>query len=182
LLCYQVNSGQGAYVIHSDDPGDPYPQDNTFIGGGGGIGAAVANVTLRCGATIVFEVYNPDDIGDTGPIAAVSFKVEPCSVWAMKAESLYLGAHGVLPHYLREACSKESLDAKDCRISLNLRYGLMDMQHCQWFWSGATGNEKFLKKLNDCNCKPTGCLAPKVCTCAAGLPTPECRTWKMCGH
>jgi hypothetical protein len=177
LLCYQVNSGQGAYVIHSDDPGDPYPQDNTFMGGGGGIGAAVANVTLRCGATVVFEVFDTgNDTGDNGPIAAVSFKVEPCSVWAMKAESLYLGAHGVLPHYLREACSKEPLDAKDCRISVNMRYGLMDMQHCQWFFSGAPGNEKFLEKFNECTCKPL------VCTCAAALPAPECRTWKMCGY
>jgi hypothetical protein len=176
LLCYQFNSGEGAFVIHGDDPGDPYPQDNTFIGGGGGVGSTVANVTLQRGATIVFQVYSTADTAEDGPIAAVSFKVDPRSVWAMKAESLFLGAHGVLPDYLREARSNESLDAKDCRISLNLRYGLMGMQHCQWFWSGARGNEKFQEKYNICDCDSD------VCTCAAELPTPETRTWKVCGH
>ena len=47
-----------------DDPGDPYPQDDCFIGGGGGFGSVVANITLRKGATIVFEARfrwkNPD--------------------------------------------------------------------------------------------------------------------------
>jgi hypothetical protein len=57
LLCFQFNSGQGAYVLHGDDPGDPYPQDDRFIAGGGGFGSTVANVTLRKGATIVFEIY-----------------------------------------------------------------------------------------------------------------------------
>lgn len=94
LLCFQFNSGQGAYVLHGDDPGDPYPQDDSFIAGGGGFGSTVANITLRKGATIVFEIYNPrtDTSASTaGNIAAVSFKVEPGSIWAMKRGALYLG-------------------------------------------------------------------------------------------
>ena len=41
LLCFQFNSGQGAYVLHGDDPGDPYPNDPKFIAGGGGFGSTV---------------------------------------------------------------------------------------------------------------------------------------------
>jgi hypothetical protein len=94
LLCFQFNSGQGAYVLHGDDPGDPYPQDDNFIAGGGGFGSTIANVTLRKGATIVFEIYNPQadlDASTASNIAAVSFKVEPGSIWAMKFGALYLG-------------------------------------------------------------------------------------------
>ena len=70
LLCFQFNSGQGAYVLHGDDPGDPYPQDDSFIAGGGGFGSTVANVTLRKGATIVFEIYNPrTDAGGWQPLS-----------------------------------------------------------------------------------------------------------------
>ena len=99
LLCFQFNSGQGAYVLHGDDPGDPYPQDD-FIAGGGGFGSTVANVTLRKGATIVFEIYSPRtdvDASTVSNIAAVSFKVQPGSLWAMKHGALYLGETTVLP-------------------------------------------------------------------------------------
>ena len=67
-----------------------------FVAGGGGFGAAVANITLRKKATVVFEVYSPRPTADAAsPIAAVMFKVEPRGVWAMKGDSLILGSHGV---------------------------------------------------------------------------------------
>jgi hypothetical protein len=113
LLCFQFNSGQGAYVLHGDDPGDPYPQDDKFIAGGGGFGSTVANVTLRKGATIVFEIYNPRadlDSSTASNIAAVSFKVEPGSIWAMKFGALYLGEIRI--HRLREClfCSNTTFN------------------------------------------------------------------------
>ena len=114
------------------------------------VAATSANVTLRKGATIVFEVYCPAELesgSNDGPLAAVSFHVKPGSVWAMKAEALYQGAHGVLPDYLKEAAASGAtlpdLPVSQCRISLNLRYGQMPHEHCQWYWSAAPGNEAF---------------------------------------
>ena len=50
---------QGAFVLHADDPGDPYPNNPSFIAGGGGFGKVVANLTLRRPAWIFFEVSCP---------------------------------------------------------------------------------------------------------------------------
>ena len=49
-LCLQGDSW--AFTNNSYDT-----QDERFIAGGGGFGSTVANVTLRKGATIVFEIY-----------------------------------------------------------------------------------------------------------------------------
>ena len=77
---------------------------------------------------------------------------------------------------LRESCSPILRDATDCHISLNLRYGLMDPVHCQWFWSGASGNEGFEEQYGRCDC--TG----GRCTCDAKIPDAMARSWRVCGH
>ena len=77
---------------------------------------------------------------------------------------------------LRESCPPILPDVTDCRISLNLRYGLMEPVHCQWFWAGAAGNEGFAEQWYSCSC--TG----GRCTCEAKIPEPTARSWHVCGH
>ena len=170
LLCFQFNVGHGAFVLHGDDMGDPYPNDNSFVAGGGGFGSTVANVTLRKEATVVFEVYSPLETLDAPPIAAVMFKVKPRGVWAMKGDSLTLGSHGVLPEYL---CAKapKTPHAKS-RISVNLRYGFADMTAAQFFWMSTEGNEEFATKMEACVCEDSS-----ACECDAEIPPPQPRTW-----
>ena len=140
-------------------------------------------MTLRKGATIVFEVYCPAELesgSNDGPLAAVSFHVKPGSVWAMKAEALYQGTHGVLPDYLKEAAASGAtlpdLPVSQCRISLNLRYGQMPHEHCQWYWSGAPGNEAFKDLFHDGAYEDDEGRPSDTWKQKAALPVPE--NWK----
>jgi hypothetical protein len=143
-----------------------------FVAGGGGFGAAVANITLRKKATVVFEVYSPT-AGAASPIAAVMFKVEPRGVWAMKGDSLILGSHGVLPEYLCKKTPKTPPADEPSRISVNLRYGLADNARAQVYWMSQPGNEQFADRMNACVCDDSS-----ACVCAAEIEPPQQRTWQ----
>ena len=143
----QWNTGQEAYVLHGDQPGDPYPNDPTFVAGGGGFGSTVANVTLREPATVLYQVYGGDD---EDYIATVMFRVEPRSIWAMELDALWYGSHGVLPDHIRDGAPRQTRKGmQNYRVSLNMRFGQISHEECVTYWHSLPGNEEFQKRWSN---------------------------------
>jgi len=124
-LAIQWNIGHGYYMFHMDEPGDPNPEKLAQEGGGGGFGRTIANVTLRQGATIFLKINKP---GSNRVMLSICFHVDIGSMWGLQGAALYAASHAVLPDELHR--DAHTPDCK-CRISMNIRFGLMTNEHMQ---------------------------------------------------